>query len=145
MPYSKELGLMDMYKFYKSKMIKKNLEYKDYKTFSKVIKTFNSKFKDKVVYDVEKIKLPRKLGEIYISKYENTFDMNDKNKRLVNYYETKKAGYVIYHEDQYGYKWKWDKKHCIVIGKKYYQFKPCRSASRSIANAIKNKKIDYYN
>jgi hypothetical protein len=145
MAYTKDIGINDFYKAYRVSCKEKNKKPVTYKMFTDVIKAYNLKLRNKIVYESERVKLPYRLGELYIVKYENLFDLEKKNKWKVDFKASKEAGYRIYHENKYGYRWLWFKKTCIVSGKRYFQFKPARLASRAIADAIKNKKIDYYN
>lgn len=145
MAYTKDIGLKDYYEFYKTSSIKKNKPYVEYNTFVKVIKSFNLKLRDKIIYESQKVKLPYRLGSLYVHKFENNYTEDNKAGWKVDYKATKEAGHVIYHGSKYGYKWKWVKKECVVKGKRWFQFKACRTASREIAKAVLTKNIDYYN
>lgn len=144
MAYTKDIGLKDFYNYYKDFCKKKEIKPKDYKIFRDVIKLCNSKLQTKIVYESERVKLPGRLGDLYIKKYPIVYNIDMKHLWKVDYIATKQTGRVVYFENDYGYKWKWYKTTCIIKGKRYYQFKPCRKASRNIADAIKNKKLDYY-
>lgn len=145
MAYTNDIGIRDFYNLYKDNAIKKNRSYETYQSFAKIIKLFNSKLRDKIVYESEKIRLPYRLGELYIHKFENTYTEENKLNWRVDYKASKEANTTIYHGAKYGYRWKWIKKECLVKGKRWFQFKPCRKASRLIADAVLNKNLDYYN
>lgn len=144
MAFTKDIGLLDFYKFYVESSTKKNKPYEDYKTFSKVIKAFNFKLREKIIYEAEKVSLPYRLGDIYVKKFNTNRKLDDMKTWKVNYKATKELGKVIYHDDEYGYKWQWVKSKCLIPGRRYYQFKPSRTASRLITDAIKNKNLDFY-
>lgn len=144
MAYTKDIGLKDFYNYYKETAIRKNRIYVDYKTFTNIIKDFNTEIKNKIVYEAERIDLPYKLGKLSVKKFTNTYTETNKKNWRVNYKASKEKGYIVYHASEYGYRWKWNKFYCKVSSRKWYSFKPCRTASRAIADAIKNKNIDYY-
>lgn len=144
MAFTNDIGLKNFYDYYKDLSKRKNKPYKDYNTFAKVIKTFNMKLRDKIIYNAEKVSLPYKLGDLYVKKFDTNRKIDDDKNWKINFKETRAAGRVIYHEDEYGYKWQWIKQNCKVRGKRYYKFKPCRTASRMIADAVKNKNLDFY-
>lgn len=145
MAYSKNIGLRNYYQRYVDNSIAKNRVPKDYKTFSNVIKSFNKKFRERLVYKADVITMPYNMGDWYIRKFINNYTEENKFRWKVDYQESKKQGKIVYYGDKYGYRFIWDKKLCKVKGRRWYKFKPCRAASRMIADAIKNKNIDYYN
>ena len=102
---------------------------------------------------LSKVKTPKVIKFIYrnkerswlkVDKFENNYSEDNKKSWSIDFKRTKELGHVVYYGSKYGYKWKWDKKTCIVKGKRYYTFKACRTSSRLIADAIKNKQLDYY-
>lgn len=143
MGYTKNISLIDFYKDYKNNAIKKNIPYKSYSEYSKILKEFNLRLRHKIIYEGEKVKLPYRLGELYIKKFENNFDPENSKKWRIDFKKTKELGHKVYFGSDYGYRWQWVKQKCVVKGKRYYSFKPCRKASRLIADAINNKKLDY--
>lgn len=145
MAYTKDIGLQDFYKLYVENSVKRCKEYKDYKTYVKILKAANLKIRDKIIYNSDKVILPYRLGNISIYKFQNTYTELNKKNWKINFQATKQKGITVYYGAEYGYKWKWDKKECIVNGKKWYKFKPCRTASRMIADAVNNKQLDFYN
>jgi hypothetical protein len=144
MPFTKEVGNRDFYNYYKEVSIRKNKPYVDYGTYIKIIRDFNLLLREAVIYKAEKIVLPYKLGTLFVRKFEHNY--HEKNKRLwnIDFKATKEQGITIYHGDQYGYGWKWNKIDARVKNQRYYRFRACRKANRLIADAIKNKNLDYY-
>lgn len=142
--YTKDIGILNFYKLYKEITLKKNKKCHTYKLFTTIIKDFNLILRDKIVYENEIFKMPYKTGELYIKKFENTYKKENKKNWMINFPETKRLGYTVYFGSKYGYKWNWNKKTSRIRGKKFYSFKPCRKASRMIADAINNKKLDYF-
>lgn len=144
MPYTKEIGNRDFYNYYKEISIKKGRDFLDYKTYTKILREFNLMLRDKLVYNSEHVTLPYRLGKLYIHKFENNYSEDNKKNWSIDFKKTKELGMTVYYGAKYGYRWKWDKRICIVKGKKYFTFKACRTSSRLIADAIKNKHLDYY-
>ncbi len=144
MAYTTEIGLKDFYKQYKETSIKRNRVPVSYKVFSNILKDFNKELRTKVIYDAETFDLPYRLGRLGVKKFRNVYKQENKKNWSVNFKETKEKGYVVYHAAEFGYRWIWNKVYCRVPSRKFYSFKACRTASRLIADAIKNKKLDYY-
>lgn len=145
MGFSKiNLGLKNCYLLYIEIAKSKKREFVDYKTYSKIIKEFNLILRDKIVYKSEHVQLPYRLGHLYVHKFENTYNEENKKNWAIDYKHLKETGEIRYHGSEFGYKWKWNKKNAIVKGKKYYNFTPCRKAKRLIADAINNKQLDFY-
>ncbi len=144
MPYTKDISIKNFYEFYEENCKKKNKNCVDYKTYTAIIRDFNLMLRDRIVYNSEHITLPYRLGKLYIHKFENNYSEENKKNWSVDFKRTKELGHVVYHGAKYGYRWKWNKKTCVVKGKKYFNFKPCRTSSRLIADAIINKQLDYY-
>lgn len=140
----KSIGQLDLYNYYKESCIKKNREYVDYNTYSNIIKDANVLIREAILYKGERIQLPYKLGELFVHKYENVFNPENKKAWKVDWKKTKEVGKIVYFESKYGYKWKWDKRKAIVKGKKFYVFKACRQASRGVQDAINNKHLDFF-
>lgn len=145
MAFAKHLGLKNFYERYVERAKAKDREYKDYKTFAKVVKVFNEKLRYQIVYKSEIVTLPYNLGNLYIKKFKNNYTEENKYLWRVDYIESKKQGKIVYFGDKFGYRFTWDKKFCKIKGRRWFKFKPCRKASRMIADAIKNKNVDYYN
>ena len=145
MSYSKNsIAQRDFYNYYKDISIKKNKPYVDYKVYSAILKDANLLMRDKIVYEGERIQLPYRLGDLFIQKFENSFSETTRKGWKINWKETNKAGHVVYFESKYGYKWKWDKKKALLIGKKFYTFRACRKSQRLVSDAINNKQLDYF-
>lgn len=138
--YTKEKGIRDIYKHYCDKCELKNHKPSDYKTFGLILKEFNILLREKVLSN-ETVRLPYNLGYLGVIKFENKYDPEKQYKWRVDYKKSKELGYIVYYGEQYGYRWKWHK--ASIIGKRYYNFKPCRQASRLITIKIKEG-VDYY-
>jgi len=142
----RDKSIRDFYQFYCEKEISKGRKPKDYKVYAKVIKEVNKRLIDKIVLENEIVKLPYRLGLLGITKYSVNFDYDKRNYWKVDYQKSKQAGYIIYYESPFRYKWRWEKTKgtCIVKGKRYYRFLPSRYASRLIPKALReNSKLDY--
>lgn len=143
--YTSHVSLKDFYKYYKDNMIRKNLKPKSYIEYSKLLRDFNKRVREKIIYNSEVFVMPFRLGTLYIRKFEVVRNEDNIKNWSVDYKKTKAEGKVVYFESTYGYRWYWKKKNCIVKGKRFFSFKPCRKSQRLIADAINNKKLDYYN
>ncbi len=143
--FTKDLCTKDFYKDYcKASFNNKRIPV-DYAIYYKVIRAFNKSLQSKIVEDAASFKMPYNLGYLGIVKYDVAFDIDKLKNWKVNYGESKKQGRLVYYEQDFRYKWKWDKRKLKLVGKKYYKFTPCREASRSIAKHIKtNPGFDYY-
>jgi NADPH:quinone reductase-like Zn-dependent oxidoreductase len=84
------------------------------------------------------------LGTLGVYKFKVAYNPENTKNWKVDFKATKEAGHVVYYGSTYGYMWKWSKKHAKFKGKKWYNFKPCRTASRLIADAVNNKELDFY-
>ncbi len=144
MAFTKEIGLKDFYLRYKAREEKMGRKPHPYKLFASVVKDGNSIIRDKIINNAETIVLPYLEGRLFIRKFEKFYNETNKHTWPVNYLETKKQGFVVYHGDKYGYKWYWEKKSCRIKGKKYFKFIPCRKAKRLIADAVLRRNIDYF-
>jgi nucleoid DNA-binding protein len=85
--------------------------------------------------------LPFKLGTLKILKYK-------KNKKYIDWYNTKKYNKTIYHQnfhsDGYLYKIVWDKKSARMFkGKLLYKFRAVRWFTRLLAKGIKNNELEF--
>lgn len=145
MPFTtKQIGNKDYYDYYMETSIRKGKPYVDYLTFSLVLRDFNLKVLDRLVYHAETIVLPYRLGSIYVRKFEHNY--TEKNKRLwnIDFKATKEQGKTVYHADTHGYKFKWIKKGAKVTGIRYHTFRASRRGNRMIADAVKNKHLDFF-
>lgn len=145
MAYTKDIGLRDFYKQYVERAEKYNKPYVTYSIYAKLLKELNKSIRNKILYNSETLVMPYQLGELNIHKFETVYTEDNVGSWRVDYKATKEAGKPIYYGAQYGYKWKWNKQRIRLNGKKWYSFKPCRAASRLIADAVNNKQLDFYN
>ncbi len=132
-------GIKDMYKFYKDNYE----ETIDYKEFAKICKACNEMLIKCVVDEMSTVELPYRLGELQIGKFERSFNKDQKNWG-VDWGRSLKAGFKVYYEDRYVYKWCWKKHYAIVKNKTGYKFVSARDSSRIVTPAIKIKKCDYF-
>jgi hypothetical protein len=144
MAYTKEIGLRDLYIKYKERCENKGWTCYDYKVFSTIIKEANLMLRDAIIYNADTITLPFRSGKLSVRKFAVPYRLDNKKNWAVNWKATKEAGKRVFHGEEFGYRWKWNKFDCHVTGKKYYIFRPCRKASRMIKDAVKNKKLDFY-
>jgi hypothetical protein len=145
MAYTKDIGLRNFYEHYAEAAIRKNRPFMNYKKFSSVLKDAHLLIRSKVVDKSEIFTAPYKIGDFFIHKFSVSYTEDNIKTWRVNYKVFKDTGQIVYHGSPYGYKWKWDKRVAKLSGKKYYQFKPCRKASRLIAVAVNINNVDYYN
>lgn len=139
-----DISLAEFYLEYCRMENVKNRTPKEYKIYSAVLKDVNKAIAD-LCLQGETVKLPYNLGKLGIIKYEVNFNPEKQNIWKVDYKRSKELGMIVYFDDPYRYKWKWNKNDVKLVGKKWYKFLPLRQNSRAIAKAIKeNPKLDYY-
>ena len=138
--YTKEIGIRDIYKHYTDKCNKLECNKLEYKQFTAILKDFNILLRDKILSN-ETVKLPYNLGYLGITKFEVNYDPKKQHKWKIDFKKTKELGYKVYYHSEFGYRWRWYKGR--LTGKRYYHFKPCRFASRSITTQLNNG-VDYY-
>ena len=140
--------------------------------FGRVLRLFNQKAKDALIYDSWVFKLPYRLGTIYIKKkkmaiklasngelykhnlapdWKRTKDLWAKMYPGLSDEELKKIPNkkIVYYtnEHSYGYKFviHWQKKYCNIRGHGPYEFKFAKDNRRELANAIRtNPNNTYY-
>lgn len=132
------LTIRDIYKYYKANYEKPI----DYKLFAKIIKACNKELVNQVVWESQSVKLPYRLGNLQIARFERSFN-KPSNKLSVDWKLTKEHGFKIFHEQKDIYKWCWKKSNAIVKNKTGYKFTACRFAKREVPKAA-NKKIEYF-
>lgn len=143
--FKKDLSTKNFYKDYCRASFNNKRIPVDYAVYYKVIREFNKVLRDKIVKNASSFKMPYNLGYLGIIKYEVNFDIKKLKNWKVNYGESKKQGTIIYYDQPFRYKWKWDKSKLKLTGKKFYKFTPCRKASRAIPEHLKsNPGFDYY-
>lgn len=142
------------YNTYKESVEKElQVSYSDY---MKVLKAFNNKVKEEIIYNASEITLPCNLGRVRIKKFKNkmnpnklspnwraTLDLWERNP------EAKEKKTLVYHLNEHrkghAYRVFWDKKISKVRHHSYYTFKPVREFKRELAKVLlTNTKIDYY-
>lgn len=152
-----DYNLKDMYKYYK-----KTMETTvNYKTFIKVIKTFNYHFVDSLLHG-EYLELPNRIGDIFIQKYEPKFKFDDNGNlinhgqhNMIDYKATKKLWeeypelahkqrvfYTNEHSDGFKFKIKWKKANVKNI--RLYSFIPAKNLKKSLAKFIRNNPNQNY-
>ena len=143
--FKKDLSTKDFYKDYCRASFNNKRIPVDYSVYYKVIRAANKLIKDKIVTEAKTLELPYNLGVLGITKYEVEFNIDNIKAWRVNYGESRKKGLLVYYDQPFRYKWKWEKSKLRLVGKRYYKFTACRDASRSIASHLaKNKGFDYY-
>lgn len=143
--YTKDLSTKNFYKDYCRASFNNKRIPVDYAIYYKIIRDFNSRLVDKLVTEAKSFKMPYRLGYLGIIKYDVKFDIENIKTWKVNYGESKKQGRIIYYDQPFRYKWRWDKTGLKLKGKRYYKFTPCRTASRQIPKHLNaNPGFDYY-
>lgn len=143
--FKKDLCTKDFYKDYCRASFNNKRIPVDYAVYYKVVRAFNKSLQEKIVSQAGAFKMPYNLGYLGIIKYDVNFDIAKVKNWKVNYGESKKQGTIIYYDQPFRYKWKWDKAKLKLTGKKYYKFTPCREASRAIPKQLNSHPgFDYY-
>jgi hypothetical protein len=143
----KKYTLVDIYKNYEKDHLS-NDKYSISKELFKQIATLLFKEVSKeIIYEGAEIKLPYRMGRIFIKKFIPSNPKKNVNFHLTNlhYGEWNKLNpdnkKVIYHTNKHssGYsgRWFWDKSECVVTNKSLYRFDATRANSRETSKAIK--------
>jgi len=130
----KSLGVKEAYKLYEAES-ESPVGYKEYVAH---IKECNKLLLSKVM-DSDDVELPYRMGKIHVIKYDKIYSQ-DKKKWAVDFNKTRKEGFVVYFDQKYIYKWRWDKNRMIVKNKSKYKFTASRLAKRSVPKALQSKK-----
>lgn len=169
-----DISLPEFYKHYSENTFKEKINkyhkvdknspyYLTRKEYSEIIKEFNSKIVDLMLFDAFIYKMPCSLGRISIrkKKVEPYFDKDGNliNKLPVNRKETKQLWTeypeltnkkFVYHHNEHsdGYiaKLHYEKKYAKFVGKSQYFFKPTRTIKQEINKILtaKFKKYDFF-
>lgn len=133
--------LKHAYQYYKD-----NVELKlqlPEKVFIRLCKECNTILMNKIVLDSDAVSMPGRLGEIRIAKRPMEIA---KNRIRVDWFNSKKAGKLIYHLNEHSngwrYRWYWTKPKLPNGG--MYSFTAVRKHIRHIPKAIKVYKKDYF-
>lgn len=122
-----------------------------YSKYEKVIDTNNWMFMEYILETGDKIRLPHGFGDLSINKKMLKKFKEHEGKRYINlridWAKTKKEGKKIYHtnehSDGFNYRWIWFTTSALIHLNKLYVFRPCRYASRRIAQYIKKTGSQY--
>jgi hypothetical protein len=144
MANKKSKTIKDAYKDYDKKN-KTDKDFKlDYKTYRKICTEFNSKVSDKILKEAFEFKLFGGIGTIRVRKLKLS-----NTQRRVDWNTTKKHNVKVYHlnfhTDENYYKWFWHKKRAIFANKTAYSFVPIRKNKRTLAQLLKENKVEFFN
>jgi hypothetical protein len=137
-----DLGNIHLYRFYRK--INKGKNPVDIATFRAVITDLNQKIVDRIILESEEFKMPYRLGKIYIKKLDLPLGKIPKNKWPIDYERSRKLGFIVYHDNDDIFRWKWNKRNAIVTNRSFYMFKPSRHNKRYLAKALKTLNKDYF-
>ncbi len=141
--FKKDLSTKDFYKDYCRASFNNKRIPIDYAIYYRIIRAFNKALQNKIVQEAGSFKMPYNLGYLGIIKYDVNFDLDKLKNWKVNYGESKKQGILIYYDQPFRYKWKWDKRKCKIPGKAVYKFIPSLLSKRRVAKKLKNRECDY--
>jgi hypothetical protein len=130
-----ELGVKDIYKYYRSKDTTTKEDKVLYDEFRRISYAINKKIAEKML-EGKFIKLPFNLGNFYIRKVRNNF----KNLKFDYAHYNKTGEKVVHlnsHSNQYHAKWFWQKISCRIPGHTIYSFIPSRQNKRNLAKLMK--------
>lgn len=137
----KDLGSINIYNFYRKENKGKNPQ--DIAKFRAVIKDLNNMIIERMVMESEEFQMPYRLGTLRVKKCGKIYK-SGKLQLFPDFKESRKLGYLVYHDPNKLYSFKWDKHKAIVTNQTAYVFKPSRTMKRYLAKAIKVHKKDYF-
>ena len=132
------IGIREIYNIYKER----SENPVDYVKFAKYTKECNKQLIDVIINQSEKVVLPYLMGNLHIAKFERNFSRPQK-KWAIDFVQTKKHGFAVYHDQEFIYKWRWEKTHKKVANLNKFKFTASRASKRRVAEALRNK-IDYF-
>ena len=135
------VGIKDVYKYYLSTKPEDIIKYKD---FMIIIKACNKELINQIVNKSEEVTLPYRLGTLKISKSKRVYNPLLKHKWAMNFQKSREVGFKVVYDQQFVYKFVWNKHHAIVKNKTGYKFNANRNTKRMVAAALRNK-VDYFN
>lgn len=140
-PYNRR----NMYDHYLSIIDTSSDYFVDAETYNKITSQYYKAVMDKVIYESKTIKLPFRLGHIYIEKKKPTY-LNHRSMGI-DWVESKKLGkWVVFSNDHcggYKYQFHWSKMFCRVVNREFYRFIASRANKRALAKVIKTNSNDY--
>lgn len=153
-----ELGRSKIYKFYLNYLKERKLENNivNPKMYSNVLNNFNKEIGRKLIEESFDFIMPMNIGQLRIRKYKPKyfFDSDGKlkknSKMSINWELSKKYHKRVYHTNQhtdgYKYSFHYSNYRCILPGRSFYKFIPCRTLKRTLAKTIKNPDFrgDFY-
>ncbi len=135
-----DYGAKELFRIYLKEQHKKKKPTVDDKTFRDIKNLCNKKISQKIL-EGDWFEMPFGLGKLGISKYETFF--HTARVKALDFKATREAGYKVYFEDPYRYKWVWNRANKLLKLKSYYSFKACRINTRAVKRALKSG-IDFY-
>lgn len=149
-----DLGIKDAYEAYATREKNRQRKPKAYPIYKAILKEANLMIRDSIILENEPVKLPYRIGKLWVRKYKVNFNPDKKNFWRVDYNrssiesEKRQEKIIVYYDQEYRYRIMWNKGHPHdfrgIKGKRFYTFYPCRTANRLIAKALReNSKLDY--
>lgn len=130
---SNEVGVAEMYKFYKTKVTKERRV--TYAVYKKIVYSQNKKIASKILSG-HTYRIPYKLGYLTIKKRKMNY--NVKRFDFGTYKKTGiKSNYTNLHSSDYVARWAWYKYKSRVRGKRAYCFQATRDNKRELAKKMK--------
>ena len=119
----------------------------DFKTYSAVVKSFNQRVMELILFEAFEFEMPYRLGSIRIKKSKTYF--KPKNMKP-DWKKTKELGQKVYHmndhTNSFNFRFYWKKKNATFINKSMYSFTAARKNKRQLAALLKDefREVDYY-
>lgn len=137
-------NLKDMYASFKAS-VEKNTPYDiEYKEFMAITEDYLRAVSEGLLAGKRAFKIPFNLGYIEINK--RKVDLS--NLKRIDWKTSVDAGKRIYHlnehSDGFNYKIEWERVNWNTRNSKLYVFSPTRKMKRTLAQLIKEKKIDCF-
>lgn len=116
--------------------------------FQEIIYSFSYMLRDAVLTTGEVVRIPFGMGELSINKNRTRkYNLFNRIVLPIDWPQTMKEGHYIYHHNEhtegYKFKWIWFRNAARFKYSKFWQFKPNRSSSRTLARYLKTPNSNY--
>lgn len=140
-PYTR----LDLYNHYLTLIDPCSDYYVDSEIYHRIVGEYYKAAMRKMIKESKTIKLPWRLGHIYIGK-QKPIKITGRNVGI-DWIESKRLGrWIRYSNDHtagFKFRFHWTKTFCTAVNREFYRFIPTRENKRTLAKVIKSGTNDY--